>query len=204
MSADGPVNLLNSISLAGSKEAQGKGVLIALNDQINSAREGTKTNINSLETFKAPELGYLGYILNGKPIFYRESLRKHTVKSEFDISGITVFPRVDVIYSYIDADQVHVDASVSAGAKGIVYANLAAVNMPPRAKQGLIDAQKKGVVIVRAYRGGNGIILRDRDDDKTQFVAGDSLNPQKARMLLMMALTKTNDPKDIQRIFNEY
>jgi L-asparaginase len=204
ISADGPVNLLNGVSLAGSKEAKGKGILIALNDQINSAREGTKTNIMNVETFKAPELGFLGYILDGKPIFYRESLRKHTIKSEFDVSKMTSLPRVDIIYSHLDADRVQIDAVLTAGAKGIVYANLAAINIPPRAKQGLIDAQKKGVVIVRAYRGGNGIIPRGGDDDKTHFVSGDNLNPQKARILLMMALTKTNNPADIQRIFYEY
>jgi L-asparaginase len=85
-----------------------------------------------------------------------------------------------------------------------VYANLAAINIPPRAKEGLIDAQKKGVVIVRAYRGGSGIIPRGKEDDQTRFVAGDNLNPQKARILLMMALTRTNNPTEIQRIFYEY
>ncbi len=204
MSADGPVNLFNGVSLAGSKEARGKGVLIALNDQINGAREATKTNILDVETFKAPELGFLGYFLDGKPIFYRESSRRHTTKSEFDVSSLKAFPRVDIVYSHLEADRVQVDAVVTAGAKGIVYANLAAINIPPRAKEGLIDAQKKGVVIVRAYRGGNGIIPRAGEDDQTHFVAGDNLNPQKARILLMLALTRTNDPTEIQRMFYEY
>jgi L-asparaginase len=204
MSADGPVNLFNGVSLAGSKEARGKGVLIALNDQINGAREATKSNIMNVETFKAPELGFLGYLLDGKPIFYRESSRRHTTKSEFGVANVTALPRVDIVYSHLDADRVQIDAVLAAGAKGIVYANLAAINIPPRAKQGLIDAQKKGVVIVRAYRGGNGIIPRGSEDDQTHFVAGDNLNPQKARILLMMALTKTNNPTEIQRIFYEY
>ncbi|HSR10355.1 MAG TPA: type II asparaginase [Thermodesulfobacteriota bacterium] len=204
ISADGPVNLFNAVSLAGSREAAGRGVLIALNDEINGARDATKSNIMTVETFRAPELGFLGYILDGKPVFYRETLRRHTTKSEFDITNVTALPRVDIVYSHLDADRVPIDAVVAAGAKGIVYANLAAVNIPPKAKEGLVAAQKKGLVIVRAYRGGNGIIPRAVEDDQTQFVAGDNLNPQKARVLLMMALTKTSSPAEIQRIFYEY
>ena len=89
ISADGPVNLLNAVRLAASKEARGKGVLIAMNDEINGARDATKTNTTHVETFKSPELGYMGYMNNGKPCFYRESTRKHTSQTEFDLTGIT-------------------------------------------------------------------------------------------------------------------
>jgi len=98
MSADGPVNLLNAVALAGSQEAVGKGVLIAMNDQINGARDATKTNTTHVETFKSWELGYLGYFQNGKPIFYKASLRRHTAAAEFDISKVTALPRVDIVY----------------------------------------------------------------------------------------------------------
>lgn len=206
MSADGPINLYNSVILAGSKEARGKGVLVCLNDAINSGREVTKTNTFMADTFKAPELGYLGYMQGGKPYFYRESTRKHTTQTEFDITGMTELPRVDIVYGYGNNSRVAVDAFVNAGAKGIVHAGVGDGSLFTETKEGLIDAQKKGVVIVRSSRVGNGITARngEANDDQLHFVAADSLNPQKARILLMLALTKTNDPSEIQRMFWEY
>lgn len=204
MSADGPVNILNAVRLAGSKEARGKGVLVALNDQINGARDVTKTNTTHVETFKSWELGYFGYIQNGKPYFYRETTRKHTIQSEFDVTGLTKLPYVEIIYGHVNHDRVLVDAIVEAGAKGIVHAGMGHGSIFPLTKEGLIDAKKKGVVIVKSSRVGNGMVTRVAEDDKYNFVAGDTLNPQKARILLMLALTKTNDPSEIQRMFDEY
>lgn len=206
MSADGPINLYNSVILAGSKEAKGKGVLVCLNDAINSAREVTKTNTFMADTFRSPEMGYLGYMQGGKPYFYRESTRKHTTQSEFDITGLMELPRVDIVYGYGNNSRVAVDAFVSAGAKGIIHAGVGDGSLFTETKEGLIDAQKKGVVIVRSSRVGNGIVARngEANDDQLHFVASDTLNPQKARILLMLALTKTSDPTEIQNIFWEY
>jgi L-asparaginase len=206
MSADGPINLYNATILAGSKEAKGKGVLVCLNDTINSAREVTKTSTFMADTFRAPELGYIGYIQGGKPAFYRESTRKHTTQSEFDISTLNELPRVDIVYGYANNTRVGLDAFVNAGAKGIVHAGVGDGSLFTEVKEGLIDAQKKGVVIVRSSRVGNGIIARngEANDDQLHFVASDTLNPQKARILLMLALTKTSDPTQIQQMFWEY
>lgn len=206
LSADGPINLYNSVIIAGSKEAKGKGVLVCLNDAINGAREVTKTSTFMADTFRAPELGYLGYIQGGKPFFYRESTRKHTTQSEFDITGLTDLPRVDIVYGYANNSRVGLDAFVQAGAKGIVHAGVGDGSLYTEVKEGLVDAQKKGVVIVRSARVGNGIVARngEANDDQLHFVASDTLNPQKARILLALALTKTNDPQEIQRIFWEY
>ena len=192
ISADGPINLYNAVILAGSDEAVGKGVLVALNDQINAAREVTKTNTSTADTFRTPELGFLGYMQGNKPYFYRQSTRRHTVDSEFDVSGLDVLPQVDIVYGY---------------AKGIVHAGVGDGSLArPAVEPALVEAHKKGVVIVRSSRVGNGIVARNGEakDDELDFVVSDTLNPQKARILLMLALTKTTDTKDIQRMFYTY
>lgn len=204
ISADGPVNLLNAVCLAGSEEAIGKGVLVILNEQINAARDVTKTNTTHVETFKAHELGYLGYMQNFKPYFYRLSSRKHTVDTEFDITDCKSFPRVDIVFGHVNGDSVFVEAAIAAGAKGIIYASMGHGSIHPDTQTGLIKARKAGVIIVKSSRVGNGIVTRLASDDKDDFVAGDTLIPQKARILLMLALTKTNDSKEIQRMFDTY
>jgi L-asparaginase len=205
ISADGPVNLLNAVRLAASPKAVGKGVLIALNDEINDARDATKTNTTNVATFKAPELGFLGYFVGGEPYFYRESTRKHTAATEFDVTNLNELPRVDIIYTHVNDDRALVDAAVAAGAKGIVYAGSGMGSIHKDAEPGLVDAQQKDIVIVRSSRVGNGMVVAGSKrwtDEK--FLDGDTLNPQKARILLQLALTKTNDLAEIQRMFNEY
>ncbi|MEN6414055.1 MAG: type II asparaginase [Veillonellales bacterium] len=205
ISADGPVNLLNAVRLAASKDAWGKGVLIAMNDEINSARDATKTNTTHVDTFKAPELGCLGYINNGKPYFYRNTTRLHTSQSVFDITGLTQLPDVEIIYSHSGENRALVDAAVAAGAKGIIYAGTGNGSIHDAAEAGLIDAQKQGVVIVRSSRTGNGTVINSVPKwDKEHFLMADTLNPQKARILLMLALTKTDNLEEIQTMFNEY
>lgn len=157
MSADGPVNLLNAVALAGSQEAVGKGVLIAMNDQINGARDATKTNTTHVETFKSWELGYLGYFQNGKPIFYKASLRRHTAAAEFDISKVTALPRVDIVYLHVNCDDILVRAAVSAGALGIVIAAFGHGNLHINIKPALIKIARSGIPVVRSTRVGNGI-----------------------------------------------
>lgn len=205
MSADGPMNLLNAVRVAVSKDAIGKGVLIAMNDTINGARDATKTNTTNVATFKAPELGTLGYIAGGKVMFYKASTRRHTAMSEFNVKGLKDLPRVDIVYSHVNADGVMVDAAVKAGAKGIIHDGTGNGSIHKETEKSLIAAQKKGLVIVRSSRVGNGPVvpsLKQWTDE--MFLDGDTLNAQKARLLLQLALTKTNDLKEIQRIFNEY
>ncbi|QRX84325.1 type II asparaginase [Glaciimonas sp. PAMC28666] len=206
LSADGPINLYNAVLLAGSKEAIGKGVLVTLNDQINAAREVTKTNTSTTDTFKSPELGMLGYIQGSKPYFYRQSTRKNTLDTEFDITNLDVLPKVDIVYGYADMNSVALDAQVAAGAKGIIHAGVGDGSIAAQMKEPLIAARKKGVIIVRASRVGQGIVARNGEasDDALDFVVSDTLNAQKARILLMLALTKTNNTKEIQRMFYTY
>ena len=206
ISADGPINLYNAVLLAGSKEAVGKGVLVALNDQINAAREVTKTNTSTTDTFKSTELGMLGYIQGSKPFFYRQSTRKHTLEAEFDISKLDALPQVDIVYGYANMNRIGMDAFIAAGAKGIIHAGVGDGSVAAQMKPALVEARQKGVLIVRASRVGQGIVARngEADDDALDFVVADTLNPQKARILLMLALTRTRETREIQRMFYTY
>jgi L-asparaginase len=172
------------------------GVLIMLNDEINAARDTTKTNTYRMETFVARDLGPLGYADADRIVFYRKPMYRHTAKSEFDVSALKVLPRVDVTYAYQEADAVAIDAFVAAGAKGVVLtgSNADAV------KRG----QKKGVVFVQSDRKGAGRVATSERQMERGIVTSDNLPPHKARVLLRLALTKTKDPKEIQRMFNEY
>ena len=180
MSADGPVNLLNAVALAGSQEAVGKGVLIAMNDQINGARDATKTNTTHVETFKS------------------------WAAAEFDISKVTALPRVDIVYLHVNCDDILVRAAVSAGALGIVIAAFGHGNLHINIKPALIKIARSGIPVVRSTRVGNGIVSRSADDTNNKFIAADSLNPQKARILLQLALLRTKSPEEIQKMFDEY
>lgn len=206
ISADGPINLYNAVLLAGSKEAIGKGVLVTLNDQINAGREVTKTNTSTLDTFKTPELGLLGYIQGSKPFFYRQSTRKNTADTPFDVSNLDKLPQVDIVYGYANMNPIALNAFVAAGAQGIIHAGVGDGSLNNTVLPSLVEARKKGVVIVRSSRVGQGIVARngEADDDKLDFVVSDTLNAQKARILLMLALTKTSDSKEIQKMFWEY
>jgi L-asparaginase len=204
---DGSMNLYNAVVLAGSKAAIGKGVLVCLNDQINAARDVTKTNTSAADTFRTPELGFLGYMQDNRPYFYRETTRKKTADTEFDVSGLETLPRVDIVYGYANEDRVAIDAFVAAGAKGIVHAGPGDGSLArPAVEPALIKARKNGVVVVGASRVGNGVVARNGEakDDELGFVVADTLNPQKARILLSLALTRTSDPNEIQRIFYTY
>jgi len=207
ISADGPVNLYNAVTLAGSPDAVGKGVLVVLNDQINGARDVTKTNTSNTDTFRSWELGFMGYMQDNAPHFYRVSTRKHTVDTEFDVSKLDSLPQVDIVYGYANMNRIAVDAFVNAGDKAIVHAGVGDGSLArPAVEPALIEARKKGVVIVRSSRVGNGIVARNGEakDDELDFVVSDTLNPQKARILVMLALTKTSDTKEIQRMFYTY
>ena len=206
LSADGPINLYNAVNLAGSPAAVGKGVLVAMNDQIHAARDVSKANTTTADTFRAAELGMIGYFQGGKPFFYREVTRKHTVDTEFDVSKLDALPQVDVAYAYANVGAVAVNALVAAGAKGLVHAGVGNGSLPAKTRPALVAAREKGVVIVRSSRVGQGIVARngEANDDQLDFVVADTLSPQKARILLMLALTKTSNTKDIQRMFYTY
>jgi L-asparaginase type II len=206
MSADGPINLYNAVQVAASPDAAGKGVLVVMNDQIHAAREVTKTNTTTPDTFKTSELGMLGYVQGSRVEFYRASLRKHTADTEFDVSRLESLPQVDISYTYANVGPAAINAFVAAGDKGLIHAAVGDGSIPANLKPALVAAREKGVIIVRSSRVGQGIVARngEANDDQLDFVVSDTLNPQKARILLMLALTKTRNTKDIQRMFYTY
>jgi L-asparaginase type II len=208
ISADGPLNLLNAVRTAAAPDARGKGVLVVLNDEINGARDATKTNTYRVETFKAPELGLLGYVDADQVSFYRASTRRHTARSEFDVSRLTQLPQVEIMYSYIQPSTRIAQALVAAGAEGIVIAGTGAglVSTAERAALTplLSGPAAKRPVIVRSNRTGNGRVIAQQEYDALGMIPADTLNPQKARILLMLALTRTHDVAEIRRMFAEY
>jgi L-asparaginase len=208
ISADGPLNLLNGVRTAIAPESRGKGALVVLNDEINAARDVTKTNTYRVETFRAPELGLLGYIDGDQVSFYRASTKRHTVNSEFDISTATALPAVEIVYSYAGAGTAALDAVATSGAKGIVFAGTGSgtLSAPERDAVKKIAALPEGrrPVLVRSSRVGNGRVVANDTYDAMGMIPADTLNPQKARVLLMLALTRTRDLKEIARMFREY
>lgn len=201
ISADGPMNLLNAVRVASDKNACGRGVMVVLNDRIGAARYVTKTNASTLDTFKANEEGYLGVII-GDHIYYQNRVEKiHTSRSVFDVSQLQSLPAVDIIYGYQDDPEYMYDAAIAHHVKGIVYAGTGAGSVSKRSDAGIRKAESKGVVVVRSTRTGNGIVP---PDDGQPGLVSDSLNPAKSRILLMLALTKTNNPAVIQAYFHSY
>ena len=204
ISADGPANLLSAVRLAVSREALGQGVMVFLNDQINSARDVSKTHTTALDTFRSPEMGALGTLHEGTAFFFRSSTRRNTLRSEFDISTLAELPRVDILYSHVNDDLVHLRAILAAGAKGIVVAATGNGMMSDTVHRGLVEARNHGIVVVRSSRCGSGMVTKIKLYDESGFVAAGACNPAKARILLMLALTKTAEPSEIQRMFDEY
>ena len=206
MSADGPLNLYNAVVTAAAKESKGKGVVIAMNGLILGAQGATKMNTVDVQTFQSPNSGALGYVLNGKVSYNMESLKRHTTKSEFDVTDLDKLPKVGIVYSYSNVDADVMTPFLNGGYQGIVHAGVGNGNIHQNLFPMLEKARKQGILVVRSSRVPTGPTTLDAevDDNKYQFVASQELNPQKARVLLMLALTKTNDWKKIQQYFNEY
>ena len=203
LSADGPLNIYNAVNVAMCKKAVGKGVMVVMNDEIHAAREVTKTNTTAVDTFKSPNSGKIGTVFYGNVKFYMNPVRKHTVNSAFDITKIKELPRVDIIYSHSNDNPDFVNVAVKNGAKGIINAGMGNGNPFPSALEALGEAVKGGVVVVRDSRVGSGetTLNGEVDDGKYGFLASDNLNAQKARVLLMLALTQTTDKAKIQEFF---
>jgi L-asparaginase len=206
VSADGPLNIFNAVSVATDPKARGRGVMMVMNDQIHDAQSLIKTSTTAVETFQSPLRGLLGISLYGKNTFYRMPHQKYGKNSEFSVDDIKSLPRVDIVYGCTDMPADLIDASVARGAKGIVIAGVGNGNMTKAALEAAAKAVKAGVIVVRSTRATQGIVGRNVEvnDDEYGFVASESLNPQKARVLLSVALTEFSDAKQIQRVFKEY
>jgi L-asparaginase len=222
---EGAANLLEAFRVAASPDARGKGVLVVLNDEINSAREVTKTDALRLQTFQSRTTGVLGVVDEDRVVFYRSVVKRHTADSEFDVSIISELPRVDVLMVYQDAAGDLIKAAADLGARGIVVAAAGAGATSGTQSEGLAYAAGKGVVVVTTTRAGSGRIFGTRAISpppvpsgaapapagastprrlRRSGVGGEDLQPLKARILLMLALTLTKDPAEIQRMFLQY
>ncbi len=206
LSADGPLNFFNAVAVAANKNAAGRGVLVVVNDWIHGAASLTKASTTAVQTFLSPLSGLIGTVAYGEVEFLRVPAGKHTVDSEFSLDGLTTLPRVDIIMAYENMDGALLEAAAAAGAKGVVTAGVGNGNLTKAAVTTLAGLPKKGIICVRSSRVVTGSVGRnvELDDDAMNFVASLGLNPQKSRVLLRLALTKTSDPKAIQRYFDEY
>ena len=208
ISADGPLNLLNAVRTAAAPGARGKGVLVVMNDEINAARDVTKTSTYRVETFNSRTLGFLGYVDADAVTFYREPTRRHTADAEFDPAGITELPAVDIVYSYVEPNPVLIRALIDDGVDGIVLAGTGAGIVSTVELEALEQVRSlppaSRPVLVRSNRTGSGRVVPLGRYDGLDMIAADTLNPQKARILLMLALTRTRDPDEIRRMFREY
>ncbi len=205
ISADGPVNLYNAVVTAASPASMGRGVLVCMNGKVYGAADVTKTNTTSVETFQSPNSGPLGYIHNGEVRFFRPAA-KVADAPYFNIAGLKALPKVGIAYGYSSVEGDVVKMMIKKDYKGIVYAGVGNGNIHKNVFPELEKARKDGIIVVRSSRVPTGATTLDAevDDNKYEFVASWGLNPQKARILLMLALTKTDDWKAIQKYFNNY
>jgi L-asparaginase len=204
LSSDAQMNLLDAVRLACTPESRGKGVLVAFNGEINAGRDVTKTNTYHLHTFRTRDLGLLGYIDPDKIEYYRTPHRRHTVNSEFSVIGVQSLPYVEVAYIHAGTRPGLADALVGLGAKGIIIASVGAGSPGSLDKELEEILKRRSAVVVQSSRVGEGRVVRNNNWYESGMVVADNLSPQKAAILLALALTKTSDTDDIQRMFDEY
>ena len=204
LGTDAGMNLVGAIRVAGSPASRGMGVMVCLNDEIQSARDVAKTSTYRLQTFRSPDFGALGHVDGDGVYFYRAPLRRHAPETEFDVAGLTDLPRVDIIFSYAGADAVMVDAALAAGAKGLISAGFAPGMPTTSQREALETAAAKGTIVVQSSRVGSGRVAPRRYLQSKGLLGADSLTPQKARILLMLGLARTQDKAELARMFQEY
>ena len=206
LSADGPLNFYNAVAVAANKDAAGRGVLVVVNDWVHGASSLTKASTTAVQTFLSPLTGLIATVAYGDVDWNRGPIGKNTAQSEFSLDSVTTLPRVDIIMAHENMDGALIDAAVAAGAKGVVIAGVGNGNLTAAALTTLTKQAKNGVVCVRSSRVATGRVGRnvEVDDDKSGFVASLDLNPQKARVLLRLALLKQRTNADLQRLFAEY
>ncbi|WP_018907077.1 asparaginase [Variovorax paradoxus] len=205
LSADGALNLYDAVSVAGSKDAAGKGVLVTMNDNIDSGRDVSK-NVNIKTSAFSSQWGPLGMVVEGKNYWFRAPVKRHTMSSEFDIDAITALPAVEIAMGYEGVSSIAIDALAKSGVKAIIHGGTGNGSVANRIVPNLQKARTDGAIIIRSSRVPDGFVIRNAEqpDDKYDWVVAHDLRPQKARILAMVALTKTSDTKELQRIFWEY
>lgn len=206
ISADGYLNLVNAVRVAADPHSRGRGAMLVMNDTIFSGRDVTKNATYRVQAFQSRDLGPLGFADgDGSVVYYHQTVKKHTQNTEFDVRNLQSLPRVDVVVSYVGADGNMIEAAAAIGAKGIVSAGTGAGRPTPAEDEAFDRVYKeKGVIMCLCSRVASGRVVRSPGLAKRGFVAGDNLQPWKARLLLALALTKTNNADEIQRMFDTY
>ncbi len=206
ISADGYLNLVNAVKVAADPHSRGRGTMLVMNDTIYSGRDVTKNDTYRVQAFQSRDLGPLGFAdADGSVVYYHQTVKKHTENTEFDVRNLQSLPRVDVVVSYVGADGNMIEAAAAVGAKGIVSAGTGAGRPTPAEDEAFDRVYKeKGVIMCLCSRVASGRVVRSPGLAKRGFVAGDNLQPWKARLLLALALTKTNNADEIQRMFDTY
>jgi L-asparaginase len=205
LSADGPLNLLGAVTVAAAREAWGRGVLVAFNNRIHSARDIVKTSTYAVDAFQSPEVGALGWVQDGRVEFQRSVVRPHTAATPF-VANVS-WPDVEIVASYAGASRTAVDALIAARVRGIVVAGTGNGSIHASVQAALAEAVQQGIVVVRASRVGSGHVMRNgaAPDDALGFVSAGTLNPYKARVLLMLALAAgIGETSLLQRAFDTY
>ena len=206
ISADGYLNVVNAVRVAADLQSRGRGCLVVMNDTIFNARDVTKNSTYRVEAFQSRDLGPIGFSdADGEVVYYHQPEKKHTLQTEFDVRQMRTLPRVDIVLSYVNADGVMIDAAAKAGAQGIVSAATGAGRPTPAQDEAFDRAYREyGLLMCLCSRVASGRVVRSPGLKRKGFVAGDNLQPWKARILLSLALSKTKNADDIQRMFDTY
>jgi len=206
LSADGPLNMYNAVALAANPAAKGYGVMVVMNDEIHAAKDVKKMYSTPVQTFQSPQEGMIGTVIFGDILFFHKPHGRNTINSEFSVAGVTSLPRVDIVYGCADMSPDLIDIMVKAGAKGIVIAGVGDGNMNAATLEAAKKAAKAGIWIVRATRVPIGAVLVKGEVNDKEFgtICSDELNPQKARVLLMLAMQKQRSWDEMQKLFLEY
>ena len=205
MGTDADNNLMDAIRIAACPDSAGRGALVVLNNEIQAARDVTKTDSYRVETFQSGHMGFLGYSdSDGQIVYYRRPDRRHTADSEFDLAGVDELPQVEIAYAYAGVSAVVIDALVEAGVNGIVAAGLGSGGSPSPFMAALRRAIAAGIPVVISTQVSTGRVLQTRRFVEEGYIVADNLHPKKARILLMLGLTRTSDPAELQSMMLEY
>ena len=208
LSADGPLNMYNAVAVAADPNAKGYGVMVVMNDEIHAAHDVKKMISTPVQTFESPQEGMIGTVIFGQILWFHKPHGRHTIDSEFSVKGLTELPRVDIVYTCADVSTDLIDLMVKAGAKGIVVAGVGDGNMNKGTLEAAKRATAKGIPVVRATRVPIGAVLINGEVVDPDFgtISSDELNPQKARILLMLALAdkKKRSREELQEVFINY
>ncbi len=208
LSSDGSKNLYDAIIVASDVNSVGKGVLVSFNEKIYDAKDVVKINTTSTNAFASPNNGPVGEVYDGKVSYNIQSFTKNNSFPPFDISKLDSLPNVEIVYAYADASNISINALINNNTPGIIIAGTGGGSFSSAILESAKNATSRNIIVVRSSRVGSGKVntayVGEFEDAKNGTIVSDRLNPQKARILLMLALTLTKDKDKIQEMFLTY